>query len=505
MKKFPVGIQNFRKLRENDLLYIDKTQQVYQLVDSGNYFFLSRPRRFGKSLLVSTLEYLYLGERAYFKDLWIEDKWDWDKTYPVLHFKFSLLDYQSLGLENALLKFLKKEANKLGVSLSENTLKSCFAELLNKLYEKGKKVVILIDEYDKPLIDYLGVDEEKALEHQQILKNFYSVLKDSDLYIQFLFITGVSKFSKVGVFSDLNNLRDITMSPHFGTLCGYTKEELRFYFTPYVSKEETSAIWEKIKKWYNGYTWDAKNYVYNPFSILSYFAEGEFQNFWFKSGTPTFLINLLGKHLYYDFDGQEVGMVAFDNYDISRLEILPLLFQTGYLTIKERKRNIYKLGYPNLEVKESMLQHLIGAFAHGNASESAKTAYYTEQAFANDELETVVKYINSLFASIPYQLFEKQNERFYHAMIHLLFSYVGIYIKSEVCTSKGRADAVVETDTHVYILEFKLDKNAKAAIQQIKDRGYDEQYHYKNKIIKLVGINFNSKNKKIEEWVEEIV
>ncbi len=399
MKKFPVGIQNFRKLRENDLLYIDKTEDIYRLVESGNYFFLSRPRRFGKSLLVSTLEYLFLGKKEYFKGLWIEDKWNWNKTYPILHFKFSLLDYQNHGLEKALLMYVLQEADKLKVVLSKTTLKSCFAELLYKLYEKGEQVVILIDEYDKPLIDYLGVDEEKALEHQGILKNFYSVLKDSDLYIQFLFITGVSKFSKVGVFSDLNNLDDITLDPQHSNALGYTQEELEHYFNPYIlkicqekalNKEQFMA---KIKQWYNGYSWDGENYVYNPFSILSFFRKhGTFQNFWFKSGTPTFLINLLDKHLYYDFDGEEVGMIAFDNYDIKRLEILPLLFQTGYLTIKERKRNIYKLGYPNLEVKESMLQHLIGAFSHSNASESATTAYYTEQAFVNDDLAKPQKY-----------------------------------------------------------------------------------------------------------------
>ncbi len=502
MKNLPIGIQDFRELRDNNYLYVDKTQEVYNLVTTGKYYFLSRPRRFGKSLLLSTMKYLFQGERTLFNGLWIEDKWNWETQNPVLHISFSSLGYKDLGLKEALLAELQVKAEEQGITLSQKGLTRRFRELFKKVAQKGK-VVLLIDEYDKPLIDYLGKDIKQALAHQEILKNFYSVIKDSDNHIQLLFITGVSKFSKVGVFSDLNNLRDLTMSRRFGTICGYTEEELRHYFTEYAEQSPTPEYWAKIKEWYNGYSWGSGNYVYNPFSILNFFAEGEFQNYWFQSGTPTFLINLLQQHFYYDFEGKEVGSAAFERYDLKKLEIVPLLFQTGYLTIKEKIRNRYRLGYPNLEVKESMLQHLIGAFAHEEISASASMEHKLEEAFIQDDMDNMISLLNSLFAGIPHQLFEQQNERYYHALVHLLFSYLGIYIQSEVNTSRGRADAVVQTDTHIYIIEFKLDKSAKEALEQIKQKGYAEKHRHGNKTIKLLGINFSSKKKRVEEWLIE--
>ena len=497
---------------KNDLLYIDKTRQIYHIVDTGKYFFLSRPRRFGKSLTVSTIKYLFLGKKEYFEGLWIENKWNWKTTNPVLHFRFNLLDYQDMGLKPVLIEMLKEQAKIYGIRLKKKTVKSLFKELLKKLYQKEGKIVILVDEYDKPILDYLGIDEEQTIKNQRILKNFYSIIKDYDDSLRFFFVTGVSKFSKVGMFSDLNNLTDLTFDPNFIDALGYTQAELEHYFAPYIQKICTSKKLEKthllaeIKKWYNGYSWDGEVFVYNPFSVLNFFyKDGKFLNYWVDTGTPSFLINLLENYEYYDFEGKEVGSVAFESYDIQNIELIPLLFQAGYVTIKEIMRNLYILGYPNVEVKESMLQHLMGVFSHGKAADSASIAYRVEQAFLNDDLETVMSFINRMFANIPFHLFQARDESYYHSLIHILFDYIGIYIKSEVITSRGRADAVVETDTHVYIIEFKLDKSAESAIKQIKERGYNEQHSHKNKTIKLIGVSFSSKEKKVDNWLEEIV
>ncbi len=304
----------------------------------------------------------------------------------------------------------------------------------------------------------------------------------------------------------MNNLLDITLNWRYASISGYTQEELDHYFKPYraLAKErnqfDETQLSNALKSWYNGYSWDGNVFVYNPLSILSFFEQGEFQNFWFSTGTPTFLINLLQDRFYYNFEGKKVGMSTFESYDIKRLDTLPLLFQTGYLTIKKKHRNLFFLDYPNKEVKESMMQHLIAAFRHDEVSESTIYAYDLEEALKNNDIPLVIDIINSLFASIPYQLFEAEKEKYYHTLIHLLFTYLGIYIQSEVNSSKGRVDALVETQTHIYLLEFKLDKSAAKAIEQIKEKGYAEQHMQKNKKVIALGINFSSKNKCVTDW-----
>ena len=499
MQKLPIGLQSFKEIREKDFLYVDKTKQVFNLVDRGKYYFLSRPRRFGKSLLLSTLKHLYQGDKDLFKGLWIGDKWNWEKKNPVLHISFNNVGHQDIGLRKALEVEIDRQADKFNITLTKEGIHLRFTELLQTIAKQGN-VVLLIDEYDKPIIDYLGGEEATASANIKVLKSFYSVIKNNDDYIEFFLITGISKFSKVGIFSDLNNLTDITLNKRFSDICGYTETELRHYFTAYCSETPDEDFWQKIRYWYNGYTWDLKTYVYNPFSILSYFNEEEFRNFWFQTGTPTFLIKVLKNHFFYDFEHIKTGQSAFESYDFEDIEAVPLLFQTGYLTLIEKDDFIYKLGYPNHEVKMSMLQHLVKAFRHSRIDESSALVYDIRKAFLEDDIERVIECVNIMFSTIPNQIFMADKERYYHSLVHLLFTFLGIYIESEVNTHRGRMDAVVQTSTHIYILEFKLNKSTKEAIEQIKSRSYAQKYKNSGKNLLGIGINFNSETKDVENF-----
>ena len=504
-QKLPIGIQSFREIRENQFLYVDKTEILFRLVTRGKYYFLSRPRRFGKSLTLSTIKELYQGGKELFDGLWIQDHWDWTQQHPVIHISFSSIGYKTMGLEAALNQALDNEATKHGIEFTTNDYDQKFKELIKKL-SKQNKVILLIDEYDKPIIDYLD-DLTQAKAHQQVLKSFYSVIKDADPYIRFLMITGVSKFSKVSIFSELNNLTDLTIHPKFSTLVGYTQTELEQYFEEGfqeligVLAPTRSDLLELIKTWYNGYSWDGKNFAYNPFSILSFFGAGEFQNFWFSTGTPTFLINLLKNRNFYNLGESEVGQAAFDSFDIENIDTYSLLFQTGYLTIKAKEPfGLYILDYPNREVKDSMLQYLIAGFSKGSYAQSTPIVLKLRKAFLENNFEKIIGIINSLFKSIPSHIFIKDKEAYYHSVVFLVFQYLGQFIEAEVHTSDGRIDAVVQTDTHIYVIEFKLDESADIALQQIQEKGYIQKYQQSDKDLVGVGINFSSTSKSVEGW-----
>lgn len=358
-QKLPIGIQTFSEIIERSLLYVDKTEHIHHLVTSGKYFFLSRPRRFGKSLTLSTIKSIFAGERDLFQGLWIADRWDWEKSYPVFHLSFSSIGYQSIGVEQAIQAELERIAERSGIALEERGIACMFREIIRKLAGDGK-VVILIDEYDKPIIDYLD-DIEQAREHQKILKTFYSVIKDSDPYIQFFMMTGVSKFSLASPYSGLNNLVDITLHPKYTTLTGYTQAEVEHYFGNAIAAlaerngETKAELFAKIRTWYNGYSWDAETRLYNPFSFMSYIDTGELRNFSIETDTPAFLINLLKKSRFFKLDELEVGEALFSTTDIEKLYVLPLLFQTGYLTIKSKEEfGLYRIGYPNQEIELSI-------------------------------------------------------------------------------------------------------------------------------------------------------
>jgi len=504
-QKLPIGIQHFKEIREKKLLYVDKTEAIYRLTESGKFFFLSRPRRFGKSLTLSTLKALFQGQKELFDGLWIQNRWNWTNQHPVIHISFSSIGYKELGLEKAIELQLRKIAKSVEIELEETGISQLFKELIEKLSKKNE-VVLLIDEYDKPIIDYLD-DLPQAKENQKTLKSFYSIIKDTGSSIRFLMITGVSKFSKVSIFSELNNLTDLTIHPKFTTLVGYTQAELEHYFeenfqelTGTLAPTRTELL-QLVKDWYNGYSWDGLNFVYNPFSILSFFGAGKIRNFWFTTGTPTFLIKLLRQRQLINLAKIEVDESAFESYDIENLDTFPLLFQTGYLTIKkEEEFGIFILDYPNKEVKESMLRHLIGSFRNDSPARSTPIVIKLRKAFLENDYRKIITIINSLFKSIPSHIFIKEKEAYYHSVVFLVFQYLGQFIDAEVNTSDGRIDAVVQTDTHVYILEFKLDESAEEAIQQIQEKGYGEKYQSLEKQIVGFGINFSSTTKSVEGW-----
>lgn len=497
MTKYPVGIQDFREIREGGYKYIDKTPFVYKLINEGKYYFLSRPRRFGKSLLVSTLDYFFKGEKELFEGLFIYDKHDWQQTNPVIKISFAAISHKEKGLFNAINERLDEIATQYDIVIVENSISAKFLKLIISLSSKFGKVVVLIDEYDKPIIDYLGVDTEEALRSREIFKSFYSILKDADPYIKLVFITGVSKFSRISIFSDLNNLTDITIDNRFANCCGITEQELVSHFIDELQLHSKS----KIKTWYNGYTWDLKTSVYNPFSILNFFVDGgKFRNYWFESGTPTFLINLTKDKNLYDFDNIKISSVQLASYDIEKLQLIPLMFQTGYLTLQSASEghDIYTLGYPNIEVKRSYLDVLATAYMDNEMTGGVVLAVEIKEALKKCELDKLVSIVNSLFKGIPYDLWRVNNEAFYHAIIHLIFSLVGVYVQSEVHTSDGRLDSLVVLDKYIYCFEFKLDESAEIALQQIKDKGYLEPYQNQGKECIAIGINFSKELKKVE-------
>ena len=352
--KLPVGIQTFTEIRENNYLYIDKTEQIHRICSRGKYFFLPRPRRFGKSLLLSTMKSLYEGRKDIFEGLWVENNWNWEKKYPVIHIQFASQGIRTLGLELAIETMLKELAQEQDVLLEEKRYDKNFKELIKKTAKKSPfgKAVLLIDEYDKPIVDYLD-DIPQAKANRQMLKNFYSVLKDSDPYLELVFITGVSRFAKTSIFSDLNNIQNLTMDVKAVDLLGITYKEVDRYFTKQlqqlanqkgVSFEE---LYAQMQYWYNGYSWDGETKLYNPFSLLSFMQNGQFANYWFETGTPTFLVKAMRKRKMYNIDQIRASDAALDNYDIENLSTITILFQAGYLTIKDRlAEGIYTLEYP---------------------------------------------------------------------------------------------------------------------------------------------------------------
>jgi len=373
LRKYPIGLQRFRKIREGSYVYIDKTKIIHQLVETGQYYFLSRPIRFGKSLLVDTIEELFNGHKELFRGLWIHDKWDWSETRPVIHFDFAELPYKEVGLSEALKRAIIRNAEKLGVSIFSDNIKDAFRELIEKASVK-ENVVILIDEYDKPIIDFL--DEPDQLDaNRSIMKSFFSILKARDEQIRLLLITGVSQFSQVSIFSDLNNLRNITLTTQYGEIIGITQKELEENFTQEIFKmqQDRPDILAQIKRWYNGYTWNMRSWVYNPFSLLNFMADPVFRNFWFATGTPTFLLTQLKKKSIYDVENLEMGSLALSSFDTDHPNLGALLFQTGYLTIKnieQDSQELFTLGYPNLEVKSSLLNGLLSIYREGPAGDS---------------------------------------------------------------------------------------------------------------------------------------
>jgi hypothetical protein len=497
------------------MLYVDKTKEIHNLVTGSNYCFLSRPRRFGKSLTLATIEAIFSGRRELFKGLWIENNWDWSQVHPVVHIPMNRIGYATAGLEQALQNVVFEYAEKFNITLQKKTYDQQFRELILQLAAQSAPVVLLIDEYDKPLIDYLEKDRlPLAQKNRETLKTFYSGLKDKDSQdaLRFFMITGVSKFSQVSIFSDLNYLDDITLNRKFGKLVGYTQAELESHFgewmtdvLPEFPEHSHESLLVQIKQWYNGYTWNGRDYVYNPFSILQFFSNGVFRDFWFKTGTPTFLIQSLQERNLFNLNDLSVSGSLLESYDLENLDVRAMLFQTGYLTIKKIDNQVgqYLLDYPNREVEQAMHNHLIAALLHRSGSESLSPVVQLRDAFLNNDLEKVMLIINSLLKDLPSHLLDGKDEHFYHSLVHLHFRYLGLFIQSEPHTSDGRMDAVVQTPTHTYILEFKLDESAEAALAQIERKDYAAPYRLDGKTIIGIGVNFVSGKKALGGWLQK--
>ncbi len=519
MLKLPVGIQAFETIRRDGYLYVDKTEHIHRLINEGMFYFLSRPRRFGKSLFISTLKCLFQAKKELFAGLWIAEhgQLEWQE-HPVILIDFNQVSHDTpdnlrLGLETT----LKNTAETCDVALKSPLLKGQFQELVTLLYQKfARPVVILVDEYDKPIIDHLGKDEqalEIARANRDILKQFFGVLKGGDVapLLRLVFITGVSRFSRVSLFSDLNNLEDITMNKRYASTFGYTQAELEHYFQAHVEQfagetgETATGLVSKLARKYDGYRFSDRDIcVYNPFSVLKALKYAEFGDYWFESGTPTFLVNLLRQRGYHlpEIENLQVDRYIFSTYDIDDLRPEAILFQTGYVTIKDVQDQVYTLSYPNQEVKKAFIKHLLYSFTGGKQSSHIVRLYtYLQQ----ETFETFFETVAAIFAAIPYTLSSQKDEAYFHTLFYLMVSASGADVKTEVLTSRGRIDLVLEFADKVLLIEFKCNRSAKAGIKQIKDKGYAERYQQSGKKLFLIGVNFSTEKRNVVGWdVEEI-
>lgn len=513
LQKLPIGIQTFSKIRSGDYLYIDKTDIAYDLIENYQYVFLSRPRRFGKSLFLDTLKNIFEGNKEYFSGLAIESKWDWDIKYPVIKISFDVNLRSVEKIEASLVSSLKENQNRLGVECDDTSNVSiCFKEFIKSVHDKyNQRVVVLIDEYDKAILDNLD-QMEVAQEAREIIKGFYTVLKGSDEYLKFVFLTGVSKFSRASIFSGLNMLEDISLSPKFGNICGYTQNDIETSFAPYLVDQDM----HKIQKWYNGYNF-LKDPLYNPFDLLKFIKNDfVFDNYWFATGTPTYLIKLIEKNNYFlpNLLNIVVGKQILDSFDIDNINLEVILYQSGYLTIdkqieKRRGGFEYKLKIPNEEVKTSLGDILID-FMTNQKIQKLPLQDKIYEALEDKDIEAFKQSLISVFASIPYNNYTKNDisnyEGFYASVVYVYLQSLGLDIIGEDVTSKGRIDLTVKFNDTIYILEFKVDGKKGGALAQIKEKKYSEKYMSEDKEIYIIGIEFDTQEKNIShmEW-EKIV
>jgi len=503
LKKLPIGIQSFRQIITGNYTYVDKTPHAYDLIVNYKYVFLSRPRRFGKSLFVDTLHHIFAGNKELFKGLYIYDKYEFEK-FPIIRISWSGNFTTQHSTELVAKDILQVNQERLGVSCTEETPDICFKQLIRKAYEKyGKPVVILIDEYDKPILDNIGNPEEAA-KRRDFLRGMYVHIKDNDDFIRFTFLTGISKFSKASIFSGLNNLFDISLNSRFATVCGYTENDLVEVFEEHLD----GADIEKVRQWYNGYNFLGEH-VYNPFDILQFIANNfDFRPYWWESGTPFSLIELLRRGNYYlpELENLVVDSTSLGSFDIENLQIEALLFQAGYLTIKQvfrRPRGIlYKLRVPNMEVQVS-LNVLLSKYLTGKIDYSAQDELYF--ALEQGELDKFKTVLQRLFASIPYTNYVNNTissyEGYYASVVYTYLAALGFRIIAEDVTDRGRIDLTLLARDKIYIIEFKVGTE-KPALEQIKAKRYWEKYLSGDKSIYLIGINFDDKERNITrfEW-----
>lgn len=531
-RKIPIGIQSFEDLRRKNFLYVDKTLYAFKLANLGKVYFLSRPRRFGKSLFLSTLKAYFLGQKELFKGLYIEkaeekraeiEKNEAWGEYPVFYLDFNVGRYDLDGaLAESLDYFLKKEEKIYRLKNEGDSFGKRFQSLIETAYNKtGKQAVILVDEYDKPLLQTMGVNEALNEEYRNTLKAFYSVIKTCDQYIRFAFLTGVTKFSKVSISSDLNNLQDISMLNDYAEICGLTQAEIEKTFKPEIerlaknTKNSYDKMLEELKKRYDGYKFSVLGEsVYNPFSILNTFNSGELKNYWFATGTPTFLVNYL-KAAHYnvpDLDGNvEINETGIELYRADAKNPLPILFQSGYLTIKEyiEDVNMYRLGFPNDEVRYGFLENLVPAYSSLRPDETGVSIWKFVEDIRAGNVDDFMDRMQAIIAGVPYNNLPKDKlklrEQNYQTAVYLIFKLMGQFVQTEIHCAKGRADCIVHTKDSIYIFEFKLMSagTAEDAIVQIKENGYAAQFKTSSKKIILIGSSFNEEERTIGEWKTE--
>lgn len=520
--KLPIGIQEFESLRNDEYVYIDKTSLIWKMVNEGRYYFLSRPRRFGKSLLMSTIQTFFEGKKQYFdgtigQPLFIATdnsvEWDW-QSYPIMHLDLNTDKYTSKEvLEGRIDMFLTKLETLYGTHPKEKTIGQRFEGVIERAYKKtGRRVVILIDEYDKPLLQAID-NKELQEEYRSTLKAFYGALKSKDGCIKFALLTGVTKFGKVSVFSDMNNLEDISMSPRFIDICGITESELTTQLTPAIealgesngiSYEETL---EKLRLYYDGYHFreNAKG-VYNPFSVLNALKNGTFKSYWFETGTPTYLATLLVRHDYNleDMAHAEVDEDVLNSVDSESANPIPVIYQSGYLTIKDydEEFSLYRLGFPNKEVEDGFVKFLIPYYLN----KSEKRSAFDIRSYVNDirqgNVDQFILRLRSLFADTPYELI-RDLENHYQNQVWLLHKLLGMYVHAEYHTSNGRIDMVLQTPNYCYVIEFKFDGSAQDAMDQISRKDYALPFILTGQHIIRIGMNISRDTRNIEECIVE--
>lgn len=519
-RKLPIGMQDFEKIRRGGYVYVDKTEYVFNLAQSGMPYFLSRPRRFGKSLFLSTLRAYFEGKKELFEGLKIEELEEetpnpWQE-YPVFYFDFNKKNFkEKTAFEEVLESHLDDWEEIYGDEYSDKPLEERFQRLIVKAVKMtGRNAVVLVDEYDKALLE--ASDAEHIEHNKAVFKGFFSTLKSYDRYLKFVFITGVTKFSKVSIFSDLNQLNDISLDREYSGMCGITEEEIRECFEPEIEAfgkangETYDETIKGLKRMYDGYHFskDSKG-VYNPFSLLNAFAKKEYGMYWFSTGTPTFLIDKIKAS---GFDPKEIteGELYVDentltDYRYDSIDPIPLFYQTGYLTIRDynKKYRSYSLGYPNDEVRYGFLKSLAPVMLRNEDSSNPLDIRAFGMDIDSGATDSLRDRFTALFARLPYPNDERVIEQNFQNVIYIVFMLLGQYVVTELHSSKGRADCIVETDDYVYIFEFKRDKSADEALQQIEDKGYAKSYVADTRALIKVGVNFNSKEGSIDEWKTE--
>jgi hypothetical protein len=512
--KLPIGIQTFREIREDDYYYVDKTSLALRLIEGGKYYFLSRPRRFGKSLFLDMLGELFVGSEALFQGLYVHDRWDWSTVYPVIRISFAegVLKGRA-ALDQRIDEILAENEQRFGLKPSTEacSIPGRFAALIRKAHEQfGHRVVVLIDEYDKPILDNI-TDAGIAREMRDGLRNLYSVIKGQDAHIRFAFLTGVSKFSKVSLFSGLNNLRDITVSPAYSALCGYTEADVDTVFAPELEGLDR----QQIRDWYNGYNWTGES-VYNPFDLLLLFEERQFRPYWFETATPTFLVDVLTERGYFtpDLSAVHASESLLSTFDVDQMPSEALLWQTGYLTFRGQRqtgaRIEYTLTEPNLEVRSSLHDALLkGLLGEGMLAERAESRLFDR--LSTNDFPGLQDHFSQLFASIPHDWYRKnpiaQYEGYYASVFYSHFAALGLDITLEDASNHGRLDMAVRFNQQIYLFEFKvveLTPEGKA-LQQIKDKGYADKYQADGLPIHLIGVEFSREQRSVVGFEVESV